>query len=767
MSLNAVIEVVMHFESFRNIDLSSSGLYFIRFHLYYLNKAKNAVSVNPIECFGKVENTQIKKTKMDLNEIEPSKLNKEANVMCSRIFAIRYCEEEVEINDFFNLRCEIDIYDNPFNQIFYLDAELLFADAALLKDVENEQPLKLNAKQLSEFNVIAMKKLVINDLAKGISEYAPVIFEKEYYSIAQLMIHSSIIDVRYRASAEYLRDVKVNRENQKAKKYNEALLEKLFGKGFQRNQCEMKIEEFYNFYCKLLKKAYDKISSRFYFVVDKCQSIKENEKNSLSQYFPSFKFPEKLPDSPEMKDKNIDSSVDTSKVLEEDKKPNKTLLNRNDSVCMSDVEENTNFINLPKIKTNADMDVIIPSLLSTNESTDMHYMFSKFLYNITMISGIVQQCWTTFIEATRISPQYICDLLKTEHFHKCKLEYSEFVYRSFTQHNSFEYISDNSLKQTHSIIAKEKRSGPLSLSNEIHVRDDNYIKNIKNFPIVFEEILTIPKTIDKRNYEEFGVHLFVLAHGFQGCQFDMHMVRNNILQIFPESMILCSKDNEEKTDSDIDLQGKTLANEIEGFIMENCPMVVLNKISFIGFSIGGVLIRAALPYLIKYKDKMCNFISFSSPHIGTLASSSHLIDAGMWFLKKLKKSTSLLQISLEDAPHYKDTYLYKLSLTKGLSYFENVILASSHEDQYVPYESSRMEISNKTKIDSTYGPIIREMISNVMNTLQTNTVHRLDVDFVMKEVNFDTFIGRAAHIQFLESDYLMKILLYRYSDNFV
>ncbi len=91
MSLNAVIEVVMHFESFRNIDLSSSGLYFIRFHLYYLNKAKIVVSVNPIECFGKVEATQIKKTKMDLNEIEPSKFNKEASVMCSRIFAIRYC----------------------------------------------------------------------------------------------------------------------------------------------------------------------------------------------------------------------------------------------------------------------------------------------------------------------------------------------------------------------------------------------------------------------------------------------------------------------------------------------------------------------------------------------------------------------------------------------------------------------------------------------------------------------------------------------------
>ena len=341
---------------------------------------------------------------MDLNEIEPSKVNREAKAMCTRVFAIRYCEEEVEINDYFNLRFEIDVYDNPFNQTFYLEAELLFADSNLLKDVESDQAIKLSAKQLGEFSVMTVKKLVINDLGRGISEYSPVIFDKDYYSIVHLMIHSSVIDFRYREFTDYVRDIKVTKE--KPKKYNEKLLEKLFGKGFQRNQCEMKIEELYNYYCTILKKAYDQISSRFYFVVEKCQSIRENEKNSLSQYFPCFKFPEKLPDVPGPQDKNIDSSVDTSKILEEDKKPNKTL-NRNDSVCMSDVEENTNFINLPKIKTNSDVDIIIPSLLSTNESTDMQYMFSKFVYNVTMISGIIQQCWHIHRSHSNIPPVHL------------------------------------------------------------------------------------------------------------------------------------------------------------------------------------------------------------------------------------------------------------------------------------------------------------------------------------------------------------------------
>ena len=42
-------------------------------------------------------------------------------------------------------------------------------------------------------------------------------------------------------------------------------------------------------------------------------------------------------------------------------------------------------------------------------------------------------------------------------------------------------------------------------------------------------------------------------------------------------------------------------------------------------------------------------------------------------------------------------------------------------------------------------------------------VFRFDVNFKMPEKNLDTFIGRAAHIQFLECQPIMKMIIHNYS----
>ena len=102
---------------------------------------------------------------------------------------------------------------------------------------------------------------------------------------------------------------------------------------------------------------------------------------------------------------------------------------------------------------------------------------------------------------------------------------------------------------------------------------------------------------------------------------------------------------------------------------------------------------------------------------------------------------------------------------RALSFFKNVILAGSHEDQYVPFESARIEVSQKLNSnDNPKNSILREMVANIWKSVETDTIHRLDVDFLIAEKSIDSFIGRAAHILFLDSDYLMKILIYRYSE---
>ena len=59
--------------------------------------------------------------------------------------------------------------------------------------------------------------------------------------------------------------------------------------------------------------------------------------------------------------------------------------------------------------------------------------------------------------------------------------------------------------------------------------------------------------------------------------------------------------------------GEKLANEVISFINENCPENTLGRLSFVGHSLGGLIIRASLPNLEKFNDKMYTYVSLSSP----------------------------------------------------------------------------------------------------------------------------------------------------------
>ena len=135
------------------------------------------------------------------------------------------------------------------------------------------------------------------------------------------------------------------------------------------------------------------------------------------------------------------------------------------------------------------------------------------------------------------------------------------------------------------------------------------------------------------------------------------------------------------------------------------------RLSFIGHSLGGVIIRAALPYLEDFADKMHSFMTFSSPHLGYMQNSSVFIDAGindkrlsfnllgMWFLKQFKRSKCLKELTLTDAPNIEDTYIFKLSKMKGMAWFKNIMFLSSFQDLYAPFESTRIQMNKKTMPD--------------------------------------------------------------------
>merc|ERR1712032_1088745 len=114
---------------------------------------------------------------------------------------------------------------------------------------------------------------------------------------------------------------------------------------------------------------------------------------------------------------------------------------------------------------------------------------------------------------------------------------------------------------------------------------------------------------------------------------------------------------------------------------------------------GGLIVRSALPLLQEYRNNMYTFLSFSCPHLGYLYTANTLFKTGLWFYKKIRKSKCLEQLSMTDTDEPADSFLGRLACAPGLEFFEHIALVSSYQDQYAPFESVRIEISNLTEND--------------------------------------------------------------------
>jgi len=263
------------------------------------------------------------------------------------------------------------------------------------------------------------------------------------------------------------------------------------------------------------------------------------------------------------------------------------------------------------------------------------------------------------------------------------------------------------------------------------------ISNENSFTSIGEEQLLNDSFDDSQEIALKGnikaLHLVVLVHGFQGNSFDMRLIKYNLSLLNSTLVFLSSTANQDDTETDFLTMGKRLANEVKNFIKEWNDGVMIKRISFIGHSIGGIIIRACLPHLKEFSNKMFLYCSLSSPHLGYMYSSSTLIDAGMWVLKKLKQCKSLDQLSLSDSKDLYESGLYKLSESIGFEWFEHIYLVSGHQDYYAPFESTRIQLCNKSSGKDSKGQFYRQMANNLLGKLTKNSLKRIDVNFVISE----------------------------------
>lgn len=261
-----------------------------------------------------------------------------------------------------------------------------------------------------------------------------------------------------------------------------------------------------------------------------------------------------------------------------------------------------------------------------------------------------------------------------------------------------------------------------------------------------------------------GVHLFVLVHGWQGNSFDMRLMKNNLALLFPDAIFMCSTANEELTDGDMNDSGIRLAQEVTNYIQDWCPGSALGRLSFITFSQGGLVVRAALPLLHEYSSKMFTFLTFSCQHLGYKQETYGLVTWGLWRLVDWRKVDYLKQLTMTDAQDPRETFVYRLSKSKGLEYFRWVVFTSSHQDQFAPYDTARA-LKPGSWTNQAEAKVVEEMVRNIWEPVDEKRVIRLDINFKISEKTsntVDNMIGRAAHIHFLENQQFMRMILHNY-----
>lgn len=123
----------------------------------------------------------------------------------------------------------------------------------------------------------------------------------------------------------------------------------------------------------------------------------------------------------------------------------------------------------------------------------------------------------------------------------------------------------------------------------------------------------------ERSIEEEKVHLVVCVHGLEGNSGDLRLIRTYLELALPGARLdfLMSEQNQESTFDDIEVMTEQLIQEIVDHI--DAYGLEPDRISFIGHSLGNLIIRSAVAHanFKPYVSKLHTYLSLSGPHLGT------------------------------------------------------------------------------------------------------------------------------------------------------
>lgn len=275
-----------------------------------------------------------------------------------------------------------------------------------------------------------------------------------------------------------------------------------------------------------------------------------------------------------------------------------------------------------------------------------------------------------------------------------------------------------------------------------------YITN--KLPLLIREDFIFDDKKIKSNNNKI-VKICIMVHGLEACSDDLRNMRSLARFHCPDVIFMLSEDNEENTRDSIENMGKKLAKEIHSYLSYYMSDNEL-EISFIGHSLGGLIIRASLPYLSQYKNCFKTYISIGTPHLGCL-TKKFLVSTGLKIMTKFKKYQSLREMSLEDD----DGYLVKLSKREGLEWFKYVIFVAAYNDGYVPPASSKVLYSYRKNNNS----IFIEMAKNIYEAIQAKRIIKIGIYVPDVDKGLEYYLGRKAHVDILDNHFVKHLIFHQ------
>jgi hypothetical protein len=201
MSVNILKEFLIHFHTFRNVDLINQGLYQIRSRIFYTEKNLKYMALPYFFVDSKEsENTLL----TDEQNIKPhniitNHISESSSEYVTKTFLIRYSDEEVELDEFCYFRIEVPYSKIKSHLIYHVEFELFFSDA--LMHINKEKKSGQNVLNNVEFKSVSNQVLLLNFDGNGFLEsFSPIVYSDSFSSTLNTSVHMIVLDYKLRVN---------------------------------------------------------------------------------------------------------------------------------------------------------------------------------------------------------------------------------------------------------------------------------------------------------------------------------------------------------------------------------------------------------------------------------------------------------------------------------------------------------------------------------------------------------------------------------------